>query len=157
MGIQLADTFSQLINLVCSSGSGGQTHLCRLLWKPRPTHQKRAAPSFQLLCLQGKQTSALHQSEHDCIQREIFSLFKCQGWRSRSRTNADFLLQIRDNTQDPCGRLSFMKEPRNYRSLTQNAICNLNITLPSYCKVKVSGREGTGGGGVGFYLTEATF
>ncbi|CAN9509792.1 unnamed protein product [Ophioblennius macclurei] len=27
-----------------------------------------------------------------------------------------------------------MKEPRNYRSLTQNAICNLNITLPSHCK-----------------------
>lgn len=78
-------------------------------------------------------------------------------WRSRFQTDADFLLQIRDNTQDPCGRLSFMKEPRNYRALTQNAICNLNITLPSYCKVKVSGREGTGGGGVSFSLTKATF
>nr|XP_046236244.1 ankyrin-2b isoform X27 [Scatophagus argus] len=44
-------------------------------------------------------------------------------------------IKIRDNTQEPCGRLSFMKEPRNYRSLTQNAICNLNITLPSYCKI----------------------
>ncbi|KAM9425355.1 ankyrin-2b [Pholidichthys leucotaenia] len=43
-------------------------------------------------------------------------------------------IKIRDNTQEPCGRLSFMKEPRNYRSLTQNAICNLNITLPLYCK-----------------------
>ncbi|XP_036072579.1 ankyrin-2b isoform X23 [Oryzias melastigma] len=43
-------------------------------------------------------------------------------------------IKIRDNTQEPCGRLSFMKEPRNYRSLTQNAICNLNITLPSYSK-----------------------
>ncbi|XP_040886790.1 uncharacterized protein LOC121176783 isoform X3 [Toxotes jaculatrix] len=43
-------------------------------------------------------------------------------------------IKIRDNTQEPCGRLSFMKEPRNYRALTQNAICNLNITLPSYCK-----------------------
>lgn len=50
--------------------------------------------------------------------------------------NLAWLLQIRDNTQEPCGRLSFMKEPRNYRSLTQNAICNLNITLPSYCKVR---------------------
>lgn len=29
-----------------------------------------------------------------------------------------------------------MKEPRNYRSLTHNAICNLNITLPSYSKVR---------------------
>ncbi|XP_078792674.1 ankyrin-2b isoform X39 [Oryzias latipes] len=44
-------------------------------------------------------------------------------------------IKIRDNTQEPCGRLSFMKEPRNYRALTQNAICNLNITLPSYSKV----------------------
>ncbi|XP_056156739.1 ankyrin-2b [Lampris incognitus] len=43
-------------------------------------------------------------------------------------------IKIRDNTQEPCGRLSFLKEPRNYRSLTQNAICNLNITLPSYSK-----------------------
>uniref|UniRef100_A0A3B4TDS8 Ankyrin 2 n=1 Tax=Seriola dumerili TaxID=41447 RepID=A0A3B4TDS8_SERDU len=48
---------------------------------------------------------------------------------------------IRDNTQEPCGRLSFMKEPRNYRSLTQNAICNLNITLPSYCKESDSDQE----------------
>ncbi|PWA16036.1 hypothetical protein CCH79_00018740 [Gambusia affinis] len=45
-------------------------------------------------------------------------------------------IKIRDNTQEPCGRLSFMKEPRNYRSLHQNAICNLNITLPSYSKVR---------------------
>ena len=43
--------------------------------------------------------------------------------------------QVRDSTQEPCGRLSFMREPRNYRALTQNAICNLNISLPSYCKV----------------------
>ncbi|XP_015258831.1 PREDICTED: ankyrin-2-like isoform X22 [Cyprinodon variegatus] len=43
-------------------------------------------------------------------------------------------IKIRDNTQEPCGRLSFMKEPRNYRSLQHNAICNLNITLPSYSK-----------------------
>nr|XP_046236242.1 ankyrin-2b isoform X25 [Scatophagus argus] len=50
-------------------------------------------------------------------------------------------IKIRDNTQEPCGRLSFMKEPRNYRSLTQNAICNLNITLPSYCKESDSDRE----------------
>uniref|UniRef100_A0A8C7ZBZ5 Ankyrin 2 n=1 Tax=Oryzias sinensis TaxID=183150 RepID=A0A8C7ZBZ5_9TELE len=42
-------------------------------------------------------------------------------------------IKIRDNTQEPCGRLSFMKEPRNYRALTQNAICNLNITLPLIC------------------------
>ncbi|XP_036072561.1 ankyrin-2b isoform X4 [Oryzias melastigma] len=50
-------------------------------------------------------------------------------------------IKIRDNTQEPCGRLSFMKEPRNYRSLTQNAICNLNITLPSYSKESDSDQE----------------
>ncbi|XP_030579043.1 ankyrin-2-like [Archocentrus centrarchus] len=50
-------------------------------------------------------------------------------------------IKIRDNTQEPCGRLSFMKEPRSYRSLAQNAICNLNITLPSYCKESDSDQE----------------
>ncbi|XP_014875772.1 ankyrin-2b isoform X18 [Poecilia latipinna] len=50
-------------------------------------------------------------------------------------------IKIRDNTQEPCGRLSFMKEPRNYRSLHQNAICNLNITLPSYSKDSDSEQE----------------
>ncbi|XP_037530725.1 ankyrin-2b [Nematolebias whitei] len=50
-------------------------------------------------------------------------------------------IKIRDITQEPCGRLSFMKEPRNYRSLTQNAICNLNITLPSYSKESDSDPE----------------
>ncbi|KAM9717852.1 ankyrin-2b isoform 6-T6 [Menidia menidia] len=50
-------------------------------------------------------------------------------------------IKIRDNTQEPCGRLSFMKEPRNYRALTQHAICNLNITLPSYCKESDSDQE----------------
>lgn len=46
--------------------------------------------------------------------------------------------QIRDTAQDPCGRLSFTKEPRTYRSLTHNAICNLNITLPTYSKVSLT-------------------
>uniref|UniRef100_A0A3Q2VV69 Ankyrin 2a, neuronal n=1 Tax=Haplochromis burtoni TaxID=8153 RepID=A0A3Q2VV69_HAPBU len=44
-------------------------------------------------------------------------------------------IKIRDTAQEPCGRLSFTKEPRTYRSLNLNAICNLNITLPSYSKV----------------------
>ncbi|KAI1888268.1 hypothetical protein AGOR_G00183270 [Albula goreensis] len=42
---------------------------------------------------------------------------------------------------EPCGRLSFMKEPRSYRSLAHNAICNLNITLPSYSKESDSDQE----------------
>ncbi|XP_028973200.2 ankyrin-2b isoform X4 [Esox lucius] len=50
-------------------------------------------------------------------------------------------IKIRDNTQEPCGRLSFMKEPRSYRSLAHNAICNLNITLPSYSKESDSDQD----------------
>lgn len=46
--------------------------------------------------------------------------------------------QIRDTAQEPCGRLSFTKEPRTYRSLNHNAICNLNITLPTYSKVSLN-------------------
>uniref|UniRef100_A0A3Q0S7B0 Ankyrin UPA domain-containing protein n=1 Tax=Amphilophus citrinellus TaxID=61819 RepID=A0A3Q0S7B0_AMPCI len=44
-------------------------------------------------------------------------------------------IKIRDTAQEPCGRLSFTKEPRTYRSLNHSAICNLNITLPPYSKV----------------------
>ncbi|XP_039677687.1 ankyrin-2b isoform X15 [Perca fluviatilis] len=61
-------------------------------------------------------------------QHNLFSFFAFKENRLA------IFIKIRDNTQEPCGRLSFMKEPRNYRSLTQNAICNLNITLPSYYK-----------------------
>uniref|UniRef100_A0A668TNX0 Ankyrin 2a, neuronal n=1 Tax=Oreochromis aureus TaxID=47969 RepID=A0A668TNX0_OREAU len=50
-------------------------------------------------------------------------------------------IKIRDTAQEPCGRLSFTKEPRTYRSLNLNAICNLNITLPPYSKVKTNGQE----------------
>ncbi|TSL34538.1 Ankyrin-2 [Bagarius yarrelli] len=50
-------------------------------------------------------------------------------------------IKIRDNTQEPCGRLSFMKEPRSYRSLAHDAICNLNITLPTYAKESDSDQE----------------
>ncbi|XP_058637261.1 ankyrin-2b isoform X18 [Onychostoma macrolepis] len=50
-------------------------------------------------------------------------------------------IKIRDNTQEPCGRLSFTKEPRSYRTLTHSAICNLNITLPAYSKESDSEQE----------------
>ncbi|XP_042368569.1 ankyrin-2b isoform X2 [Plectropomus leopardus] len=68
-------------------------------------------------------------------QHHLFSFFAFKENRLA------LFIKIRDNTQEPCGRLSFMKEPRNYRSLTQNAICNLNITLPSYCKESDSDLE----------------
>ncbi|XP_071264437.1 ankyrin-3-like [Salvelinus alpinus] len=50
-------------------------------------------------------------------------------------------IKIRDCAQEPCGRLSFTKEPRTYRSLTHKAICNLNITLPTYCKESDSDQD----------------
>ncbi|KAG7498075.1 ankyrin-2 isoform X17 [Solea senegalensis] len=68
-------------------------------------------------------------------QHHLFSFFAFKENRLA------LFIKIRDNTQEPCGRLSFMKEPRNYRSLAQNAICNLNITLPSYCKESDSDQE----------------
>ncbi|XP_039677673.1 ankyrin-2b isoform X2 [Perca fluviatilis] len=68
-------------------------------------------------------------------QHNLFSFFAFKENRLA------IFIKIRDNTQEPCGRLSFMKEPRNYRSLTQNAICNLNITLPSYYKESDSDQE----------------
>ncbi|XP_037391179.1 ankyrin-2b isoform X14 [Pygocentrus nattereri] len=61
-------------------------------------------------------------------QHHLFSFFAFKENRLA------LFIKIRDNTQEPCGRLSFMKEPRSYRSLAHNAICNLNITLPTYSK-----------------------
>ncbi|XP_076829658.1 ankyrin-2b isoform X6 [Brachyhypopomus gauderio] len=61
-------------------------------------------------------------------QHHLFSFFAFKENRLA------LFIKIRDNTQEPCGRLSFMKEPRSYRSLAHNAICNLNITLPPYSK-----------------------
>ncbi|XP_036843645.1 ankyrin-2b isoform X1 [Oncorhynchus mykiss] len=68
-------------------------------------------------------------------QHHLFSFFAFKENRLA------LFIKIRDNTQDPCGRLSFMKEPRSYRSLAHNAICNLNITLPSYSKESDSDQE----------------
>ncbi|KAF7207320.1 transcript variant X16 [Nothobranchius furzeri] len=68
-------------------------------------------------------------------QHHVFSFFAFKENRLA------LFIKIRDNTQEPCGRLSFMKEPRNFRSLVQNAICNLNITLPSYCKESDSDQD----------------
>ncbi|XP_053537224.1 ankyrin-2b isoform X9 [Ictalurus punctatus] len=68
-------------------------------------------------------------------QHHIFSFFAFKENRLA------LFIKIRDNTQEPCGRLSFMKEPRSYRSLAHNAICNLNITLPTYAKESDSDQE----------------
>lgn len=43
--------------------------------------------------------------------------------------------QIRDMGQEPCGRLSFLKEPKTTKGVPPAAVCNLNITLPTHKKV----------------------
>ncbi|XP_078422026.1 ankyrin 3b isoform X9 [Cetorhinus maximus] len=45
-----------------------------------------------------------------------------------------FGVKVRDNSQEPCGRLSFLKEPKTSKGLPLAAICNLNITLPAHKK-----------------------
>ncbi|XP_061545777.1 ankyrin-3-like isoform X10 [Phycodurus eques] len=45
-----------------------------------------------------------------------------------------FNVKIRDMGQEPCGRLSFLKEPKTSKAFPQSAICNLNITLPIHKK-----------------------
>uniref|UniRef100_A0A672T4D0 Ankyrin-2-like n=1 Tax=Sinocyclocheilus grahami TaxID=75366 RepID=A0A672T4D0_SINGR len=61
-------------------------------------------------------------------QHHVFSFYAFKENR------LSLFIKIRDSTQEPCGRLSFTKEPRTYRSLNHNAICNLNICLPVYSK-----------------------
>ncbi|XP_018616506.2 ankyrin-3 isoform X9 [Scleropages formosus] len=45
-----------------------------------------------------------------------------------------FSVKVRDNSQEPCGRLSFLKESKTTKGLPQAAVCNLNITLPVHKK-----------------------
>ncbi|KAG7276773.1 hypothetical protein CRUP_001914 [Coryphaenoides rupestris] len=68
-------------------------------------------------------------------QHHVFSFFAFKENRLA------LFIKIRDTAQEPCGRLSFMKEARTYRTLNHNAICNLNITLPTYCKESDSDQD----------------
>ncbi|XP_066881693.1 ankyrin-3 isoform X34 [Kogia breviceps] len=52
-----------------------------------------------------------------------------------------FSIKIRDTSQEPCGRLSFLKEPKTTKGLPQTAVCNLNITLPAHKKETESDQE----------------
>uniref|UniRef100_A0A673HZX7 Ankyrin-3-like n=1 Tax=Sinocyclocheilus rhinocerous TaxID=307959 RepID=A0A673HZX7_9TELE len=45
-----------------------------------------------------------------------------------------FNVKVRDMGQEPCGRISFLREPKIAKSLPQSAICNLNFTLPTHRK-----------------------
>uniref|UniRef100_A0A8D2LL88 Ankyrin 3 n=1 Tax=Varanus komodoensis TaxID=61221 RepID=A0A8D2LL88_VARKO len=52
-----------------------------------------------------------------------------------------FSIKIRDTSQEPCGRLSFLKEPKTTKGLPQTAVCNLNITLPAHKKTEKTERR----------------
>uniref|UniRef100_A0A8C5M309 Ankyrin 2 n=1 Tax=Leptobrachium leishanense TaxID=445787 RepID=A0A8C5M309_9ANUR len=68
-------------------------------------------------------------------QHHIFSFYAFKENR------LPLFVKVRDTTQEPCGRLSFMKEPKSTRGLVHQAICNLNITLPLYNKESESDPE----------------
>ncbi|XP_064272158.1 ankyrin-2 isoform X28 [Passer domesticus] len=68
-------------------------------------------------------------------QHHIFSFFAFKENR------LPLFVKVRDSTQEPCGRLSFMKEPKSTRGLVHQAICNLNITLPIYTKVDMTSEK----------------
>ncbi|XP_074679603.1 ankyrin-2 isoform X42 [Strix aluco] len=68
-------------------------------------------------------------------QHHIFSFFAFKENR------LPLFVKVRDTTQEPCGRLSFMKEPKSTRGLVHQAICNLNITLPVYTKVDMTSEK----------------
>ncbi|CAB1312745.1 unnamed protein product, partial [Coregonus sp. 'balchen'] len=59
-------------------------------------------------------------------QQLIFNFF------SFKENRLPFNVKVRDMGQEPCGRLSFLKEPKTTKGLPQTAICNLNITLPTH-------------------------
>ncbi|XP_073722808.1 ankyrin-3 isoform X13 [Misgurnus anguillicaudatus] len=45
-----------------------------------------------------------------------------------------FCVKVRDSSQEPCGRLSFLREVKTSKGPVQTPICNLNITLPGLKK-----------------------
>ncbi|XP_052009141.1 ankyrin-3-like [Xyrauchen texanus] len=45
-----------------------------------------------------------------------------------------FNIKVRDMGQEPCGRISFLREPKTTKGLPQSAICNLNFSLPTHRK-----------------------
>ncbi|XP_073496406.1 ankyrin-2 isoform X23 [Phyllobates terribilis] len=68
-------------------------------------------------------------------QHHIFSFYAFKENR------LPLFVKVRDTTQEACGRLSFMKEPKSSRGLVHQAICNLNFTLPLYNKESESDQE----------------
>ncbi|XP_057214018.1 ankyrin-3 isoform X40 [Triplophysa rosa] len=54
-----------------------------------------------------------------------------------------FCVKVRDSSQEPCGRLSFLREAKTSKGLVQTPICNLNITLPGLKKSEKPERRHT--------------
>uniref|UniRef100_A0A672ISJ8 Ankyrin 3 n=1 Tax=Salarias fasciatus TaxID=181472 RepID=A0A672ISJ8_SALFA len=54
-----------------------------------------------------------------------------------------FCVKVRDPSQEPCGRLTFLKECKTLKGLPQTAVCNLNITLPAVKKTEKPERRHT--------------
>ncbi|XP_035998034.1 ankyrin-3-like isoform X9 [Fundulus heteroclitus] len=54
-----------------------------------------------------------------------------------------FCVKVRDPSQEPCGRLTFLKECRSTKGFPQTAVCNLNITLPTVKKTEKPDRRHT--------------
>uniref|UniRef100_A0A8C3ANW6 Ankyrin 3 n=1 Tax=Cyclopterus lumpus TaxID=8103 RepID=A0A8C3ANW6_CYCLU len=70
-------------------------------------------------------------------QQLVFNFF------SFKENRLPFNVKIRDMGQEPCGRLSFLREPKSIKGLPQTAICNLNITLPTHKKTEKPERRHT--------------
>ncbi|XP_068183390.1 ankyrin-3-like isoform X4 [Antennarius striatus] len=70
-------------------------------------------------------------------QQLVFNFF------SFKENRLPFNVKIRDVGQEPCGRLSFLREPKTSKGLPQTAICNLNITLPTHRKTEKPERRHT--------------
>ncbi|XP_047458838.1 ankyrin-3-like isoform X29 [Mugil cephalus] len=70
-------------------------------------------------------------------QQLVFNFF------SFKENRLPFNVKIRDMGQEPCGRLSFLREPKSTKGLPQTAICNLNITLPTHKKTEKPERRHT--------------
>ncbi|XP_077358941.1 ankyrin-1-like isoform X42 [Festucalex cinctus] len=54
-----------------------------------------------------------------------------------------FCVKVRDPSQEPCGRLTFLKECKSTKGRPQTAVCNLNITLPAAKKTEKPERRHT--------------
>ncbi|KAM6922493.1 uncharacterized protein ank3a isoform 2-T2 [Lycodopsis pacificus] len=70
-------------------------------------------------------------------QQLVFNFF------SFKENRLPYNVKVRDMGQEPCGRLSFLREPKSSKSLPQTAICNLNITLPTHKKTEKPERRHT--------------